>query len=608
MDTIPPAIKRSLQQRSSNYLLLLMGLLLVGVSIWLIGVYLQFYSDRAFPKTYIDDINVSGLTQAEIREKIQQQLTQSPVEIQDLRLFYGEQELVVNREDAGFKHNLDEVIVEVFAKQTQSHRSLTVKQIVYQHFYPRNYELKLDYLESAIDLALGKLESTINQPGKKPRAEISGDTITIDPGETAVQLDLALSKEKIHQQLLDKRLRQIQPTDFQIELITSQPITQLTEIETMTSLERARKFLGQEVTLSYEYQKIRLQTEDLLKLLAFPEGVDEQHLQQLIDTISQQVNRPSQNAAFDYDPETLQVLRFTPDLDGLEIDQVKLKELLLTTLATIEQKPTTDGLTTPQIHELALPMQSKKAETTLEQTNSLGIKEVIGFGESWYDHSIPNRIHNVAITTERISNHIVKPGAEFSFNQALGEVSARTGYRDAYIIEAGQTKLSPGGGVCQVSSTLFRSLLDAGVTISKRLPHAYRVSYYEINNEPGFDATVYAGEVDLRFINDTPGHILINCHSDSEALYMNCKLYGTSDGRSNEITAYRKWGQSAPLPTVYIDDPSLRPGQLRQIDWSASGIKTEFTNIIRDKNGKVIREDRYQSNYRPWAAKYLRGI
>ena len=89
---------------------------------------------------------------------------------------------------------------------------------------------------------------------------------------------------------------------------------------------------------------------------------------------------------------------------------------------------------------------------------------------------------------------------------------------------------------------------------------------------------------------------------------MFCKLYGTNDGRSTKIIKYRKWGQSPALPTVYIPDPSLKPGQLKQIDWSASGIKAEFTNVIYDKNGEMIREDYYYSSYRPWAAKFLQGI
>ena len=189
----------------------------------------------------------------------------------------------------------------------------------------------------------------------------------------------------------------------------------------------------------------------------------------------------------------------------------------------------------------------------------------------------------------------------------MGEVSTETEYKAAYIIQNGQTVLAPGGGVCQVSSTLFRALLDSGLKVSKRLAHSYRVSYYEINNEPGFDATVYSGNIDLRFINDTEHFILLHFDTDSENLYMDAKIYGTSDGRTTEIIGYRKWGYQAAAAPVYLTDPSLAPGQIKQIDWSATGIKAEFTNVIKDKNGQVLREDSYYSNYQPWSAKYLVG-
>jgi vancomycin resistance protein YoaR len=76
--------------------------------------------------------------------------------------------------------------------------------------------------------------------------------------------------------------------------------------------------------------------------------------------------------------------------------------------------------------------------------------------------------------------------------------------------------LGDGGGVCQVSTTLFRSVLDAGLKVTRRLPHSYRVSYYELDTKPGVDATVYAGETDFRFINDTDHHILIHAEADSK--------------------------------------------------------------------------------------------
>lgn len=386
-----------------------------------------------------------------------------------------------------------------------------------------------------------------------------------------------------------------------VEVVVDHPIVALNPLQIENSQVRASKFIDQQLSLNYEYQQVLLTASDLLSFLALPEGFKDKSLDNYLEQLKKEINRPSSNAQFDYDPNTLQVSTFIPDQDGLEIDLDASRQLIKNFLLAIEND-------TETAHAFDLPMTNSKAEITLADTNDLGINEVIGFGESWYAHSIANRIYNVNLTTQRISNHIVKPGAEFSFNQALGEVSEATGFKNAYIIEAGETKLAPGGGVCQVSSTLFRALLNAGVDVTLRLPHAYRVSYYEIGNEPGFDATVYAGNTDLRFINDTSHYLLINCQADSDNLYMFCKLYGTSDGRHTEITKYKKWDQTPALATVYIPDTSLAPGKLEQIDWAASGIKTEFTNVIYDASNQIIREDYYYSNYHPWAAKFLQGI
>ena len=161
--------------------------------------------------------------------------------------------------------------------------------------------------------------------------------------------------------------------------------------------------------------------------------------------------------------------------------------------------------------------------------------------------------------------------------------------------------------MCQVSTTVFRALLDAGLDITRRLPHSYRVGYYEQNSEPGFDATVYAGNVDLRFINDTPNYVLLHLEVDSANEYLKAEIYGTSDGRTTEITNYKKWGATPPPPAEYYPDPSLAPGQQKQIDWAVGGLHTEFTHIIKDAVGNITSKNTYVSNYKPWSAKFLVG-
>ncbi len=594
MDKIYSSIKRSLNQKKPNITLLSLGILLLFISAWLVFVYFQYYQDRFYPKTYVDDVNLSGLTRDEAKAKIQENM-QGKIDFENdsLTIFYKDKKVGAKLNQLAIKNNLDDVLSKAFEN---SHQGNIFKKT-------DRYYVQLNFDQEKIKALIGNLKNQVDLVGEKPSATIKNKTVEISPGKTGDELLSDETWQTLHKQILSKNLRDLSKEDFNVEAILAHSILALDQLQIEMSKNRALKFINQKLTLNYEYQKINISSQELINFLALPDDLDQEKIDLFIDNLKAQIDRPSSDARFAYDKNTLEVTEFVADKNGLEIDATSTKKIIEDFLSKIENNEEINGE-----NSFSIPMKSAAATTTLEKTNDLGIKEVIGFGESWYAHSIPNRVDNVALTTSRIDNHIVKPGEEFSFNKTLGEVSDKTGYKNAYIIEAGETKLAPGGGVCQVSSTLFRSLLNAGLKVTRRLPHAYRVSYYEIGNEPGFDATVFEGETDLRFINDTANHILISCQSDSENLYMFCKLYGTSDGRSTEIINYRKWGQSPALPTVYIPDASLRPGQLKQIDWSASGIKSEFTNVIKDKNGEVIREDSYHSSYRAWAAKYLKGI
>ena len=245
-------------------------------------------------------------------------------------------------------------------------------------------------------------------------------------------------------------------------------------------------------------------------------------------------------------------------------------------------------------------------KVTIDKINELGIKERIGRGESYYAHSIPNRVFNVGLAAERTNSVLVPPGDEYSFNKSVGEISGATGYRTAYVISGGRTVLGDGGGVCQVSTTLFRAAMNAGLPITERWAHAYRVGYYEQNSKPGVDATVYSPSKDLRFKNDTPGHILVQTINDPKELHLVVEIYGTSDGRVATVTEPKISGMSGPLPTIYQDDPSLPTGTMKQVDWAASGAKTSFEYKV-ERNGEVLQDKVFSSNYRPWASVFLRG-
>ena len=160
--------------------------------------------------------------------------------------------------------------------------------------------------------------------------------------------------------------------------------------------------------------------------------------------------------------------------------------------------------------------------------------------------------------------------------------------------------------MCQVSTTLFRAVLNAGLPIEERVAHAYRVRYYEEKYQVGFDATVFQPSPDFKFKNDTPGHVLIQTEFSERDKHLVFKLYGTSDGRLVNLSKSRVWEVVAPPPDLYIDDATLPAGTVKQTEHAAWGAKVAFDWKVT-RGEEVLQERTFYSNYRSWQAVYLRG-
>ena len=191
--------------------------------------------------------------------------------------------------------------------------------------------------------------------------------------------------------------------------------------------------------------------------------------------------------------------------------------------------------------------------------------------------------------------------------QALGDVSLDNGYAEAMIIYGNKTIKGVGGGVCQVSTTLFRSAFFAGYPIVERAAHAYRVSYYEqsdsaINtNLAGLDATVYFPLVDMKFVNDTPYWLLMETYVNEGARRITWKFYSTKDGRTVD------WETTGPINRVdapdpiFQENPDFEPGAVKQTDWAAEGADVQVVRRV-SRGGQLINQDYFNTHYAPWQA------
>ena len=275
------------------------------------------------------------------------------------------------------------------------------------------------------------------------------------------------------------------------------------------------------------------------------------------------LNREPQDAELELKDGESRATKFAPHQDGQTLGLAEAQSLI--------RKALLEGRS-----EVELPVSVKPPRVTLSDLNSLGIKEIIARGQSDFSGSPANRIQNIKVGTARYHGVVIMPGEEFAFNKHLGPIDAAHGFLPELVIKPEGTVPEFGGGLCQVSSTAFRAAFFGGLPITQRRNHSYAVKYYEWISDDrasavGLDATIYPGAQDLKFINDTPGAILIATKVEGKRVYFD--FYGTSDGRK-----------------VIVDGP-------HPYDKKASGaVKSKVTRVVA-KSGEEPVEITLRSNY-----------
>ncbi|HUQ85737.1 MAG TPA: VanW family protein [Candidatus Limnocylindrales bacterium] len=324
----------------------------------------------------------------------------------------------------------------------------------------------------------------------------------------------------------------------------------------------------------------------------------EDKLNRLILPVSKKIDEAPTEGLFNF--ENGRVSAFKLSKNGKKADTKQLKEVIIEKMeeVAIKEKPKT--------YTIKIPIKILEPKVSTDKINNYGIKELVAEGTSLFRGSIENRAFNINLAATRLNGTLIPPGETFSFVKSVGEINSLSGYKQAYVISGGKTILGDGGGVCQVSTTLFRAALKAGLPIVERNQHAYRVGYYEQDTAPGVDAAIYSPGVDLKFKNDTGKHLLIQAFPDMNDYSLSFQLYGTKDNREVIINEPVILSQSPAPEPEYQDDPNLPKGQVKQIDFAAGGANVYFTRTVK-KDGKTIADDKFVSNYRPWKAVYLRG-
>lgn len=329
-------------------------------------------------------------------------------------------------------------------------------------------------------------------------------------------------------------------------------------------------------------------------------SLDPKTIEQLLAQIAPKLDQSSKNARFSFDDASRQLVLVEPSVTGRNLDVAATRDAV------------TQGLLKGQ-HDFPLVLTLVKPAVADDATAaSLGITGLVQEYTSYFRGSSAARLQNIDAARKQFYGLLVPPNTTFSMGQAIGDISLDNGYAEALIIYNGQTITGVGGGVCQVSTTLFRTAFFAGYPIVERNAHAYRVYYYEqIANGydhlmAGLDATVYFPLVDLKFTNDRPYWLLMETYFNPDDDSLTWKFYSGDDGR---VVDWQNLGLRNVVPApdpLFVENSDLSKGTCQQTDYPGDGADITVTRSV-SRGGAVLFNDSIITHYQPWQAVYQYG-
>ena len=317
--------------------------------------------------------------------------------------------------------------------------------------------------------------------------------------------------------------------------------------------------------------------------------------------IGSSVYKEAKDAKFIFDDSRLTLQQIERAETGKELDIEKSLENIAAAIRS--------GQNQAEVALNAVEPNIKDAMTADE----LGIRELVHTENTYFFYSDDERIQNIQVGAGKLNGVLIAPGETFSMAEAVGEVSRETGYAESSVIFGSETIQDVGGGLCQVSTTLFRAAFNYGLEINERHAHGYRVYYYErLANRAldpglaGLDAAVYLPVLDLKFTNDTPYWILMETDVDTNLCRLQWRFYSTDVNRYVEYTSTGLTNIEPEGEPVYNENPDLPAGSIVQIDWGIDGADVSISRTVY-QDGYIYNQDRFDTHYEAWSDIYEYG-
>jgi vancomycin resistance protein YoaR len=435
--------------------------------------------------------------------------------------------------------------------------------------FPQDVSPPVRIYDPGVDYELGVLARAVAEPQQDARLVRRGLHVTIAPGSPGRTLDRAAARA-----LLVESLSSLSRQPVALPVVVRSPGVTVASLVDAQRL--AARMVSAPVTMTVGETRLRLPRWRIatmldLKSLRFSGPVADDYFARL----RRQLDRPARDATFAVSGGKVRVVAARP---GVELNIPRSADRVAAAAQRTANRST------------ALVVTTAHPDRSTAQAEAMGITGTVATYETFYGGD-PNRIHNVQLVAHLVDGALVAPGATFSFNGTTGERTAAKGFLEAPVIVNGELQTGLGGGVCQVSTTVFNAAYEAGLPITARTNHALYISHYPL----GRDATVDYPDIDLKFVNDTGHWLLLRTWVGSSSLTVG--LYGTPQHRRVESFP-QPLKVVAPPPVQKTVDATLAPGQVVVDD---SGVPAQSTTVERKvyaPSGKLLTDQTWYSSYR----------
>ncbi|PWH13261.1 MAG: hypothetical protein DDG58_14460 [Ardenticatenia bacterium] len=508
---------------------------------------------------------------------------------------------VVSLRQVGAVMDIPRAVADAYAFGRQSDLASNILDQLEALFFGAEVNPVIRYDSGPANALLAEVARQINRPARDAELIIQPNlTVLALPAQSGLSVDIDATRSLVHQRAL---ARDLTPVD----LVVHETPPAIVEIEPAYQI--VHTLLSAPLVLSIALPERRVERvippDELLSMLVIREEADQDGTgrvvvafdpdkwKSLLNDFAREVDRAPVDARFQIDLQTGGVSVLRPSQEGYQLDV----EQSLALIAELVHRP---------VHHLELPVHVIPPMVHSDAISEMHFADIVAEATTTFKGSSEARVRNIQVAASKFHGIVVPPGAIFSFNEHLGPITAAEGYESSLIIWGDRTAVGIGGGICQVSTTLFRAAFFGGFEIVERWAHGYRVSWYEIEFGPGLDATIYAPNIDFKFRNDTDHFLLIQSYVDQEAGTLTFRFYGTSTQRQVAVEGPLVEEVSSPGAPEYRQDPSLPKGTVKQVEWPKEGAKVTVRRTVT-QNGTVIHQDEFVSRYRPWRAVYLVG-